>query len=370
MKKMIGLIILILLAVLLVVAAVFWWSMGQPRYLPGNLRAVKILAPPQTPASAPAVFPAAGIWTMEPGIQLHYFSRGTGRPVLVMHGGPGVPFGAPIPALDLLTNRFQFYYYDQRGCGDSSRPFDRFASHNYHANMVTLESGLGIGTQLADLERIRQILGQEKLIVIGHSFGGFLASMYAAEFPEHVESLVLVAPADTLVFPRKDGFFTQIRQRLPAARQAEFDAFLAQYLNFGRLFTRSEAEWSALNLQAGKYFLEAADKLSDPAFRDRPPKIGGWMVQAMYLSMGRRHDYRAALQRVTAPVLVLHGADDILPESGSRQYVESLPHARLEVISGKSGKTSHFLFSDQPELFGRAVEAFLTNAAPAGGVKQ
>lgn len=94
-----------------------------------------------------------------------------------------------------------------------------------------------------------------------------------------------------------------------------------------------------------------------------PAATGGWMVQAMYLSLGKRRDYRPALLRVTAPTLVLHGEDDILPDQVSRSYVEALPNARLHVL--KSGKTSglsgagHALFADQPEAFAKAVGDFL-----------
>lgn len=360
---MIVYVLLILLAVALIAAAVFWWAMGQPFYQPGALRVQRELtAPLQSPPVAASAKP--GFWEVEPGIRLHYFSHGTGQPVLVLHGGPGFPFVKPLAALEPLTNRFQFFYYDQRGCGDSSRPFDRFASQNYFANARALEGTLGIGAQVADIERIRRILGQEKLILVGHSFGGFLATMYAVEFPDRVQALVLVAPANVLVFPQKNGFFEQIRQRLPAARQPEFDAFLGQHLNFRKLFTKSEAEWAALNRQLGLYFLDASGTASDPAYKNGPPN-GGWMVQALYLSMGQRHDYRAALRRVTAPTLVLHGADDFLPDCG--QYAEGMPNARAQVIAAPAGgKAGHFLFNDQPELFGQAVQSFLAvNPAPS-----
>jgi proline iminopeptidase len=49
----------------------------------------------------------------------------------------------------------------------------------------------------------RTILGGGKLMLVGHSFGGFLASLYAAEFPQHVKALILIAPADVLVFPQE-----------------------------------------------------------------------------------------------------------------------------------------------------------------------
>jgi proline iminopeptidase len=74
-------------------------------------------------------------------------------------------------------SRWNVIHYDQRGCGRSTRPIDRFSSPSFFDH----------------IERIRTILGGDKLVLIGHSFGGFLASPYAAEFPQHVKALVLVA---------------------------------------------------------------------------------------------------------------------------------------------------------------------------------
>jgi pimeloyl-ACP methyl ester carboxylesterase len=75
----------------------------------------------------------------------------------------------------------------------------------------------------------------------------------------------------------------------------------------------------------------------------------------MYFSMGRRHDYRAALKNIKAPVLVLHGDKDIQSESASRAYVQALPNAKFQVVNG----AGHFSFLDTPADFSREVGEFL-----------
>jgi proline iminopeptidase len=79
------------------------------------------------------------------------------------------------------------------------------------------------------------------------------------------------------------------------------------------------------------------------------------MVWAQYISMGQRHDYRFALQEVSAPVLVIHGADDLQSESASRLYEEAFPNAEFAVIEN----AGHFSFEDQPDEFARIVSQFL-----------
>ena len=261
-----------------------------------------------------------------------------------------MPYTEPWPGLEPLTDTYQFHYYDQRGSGQSTRPVDTFASNNYYQNMATLDQTLGLGAQIADIERIRRLLGDERLVLIGHSWGGFLASLYAAEFPDHVDTLILISPADVLVLPQASGgLFELVKQRLPAERQAEFEAYLAEYLDFGNIFTKSEADLVALNREFGQYYQAAIDTpLSVPG------QPGGWMVQAMYFSMGQRHDYREALKAVPA---VIHGAVDLQPEAATRLYVQALPNARFQLIE----EAGHFSFLEQPDVFARTVGEFLAD---------
>jgi proline iminopeptidase len=329
----------------------FWYMSTQPLYKPGMVRDGSNLSTPLAPPAQPA---NSNTWLVEPGIELAHFSAGAGRNVLIIHGGPGMPFLQPMSGLAALTHEFRFHYYDQRGCGESTRPIENFTSSNMYENMTTLDHTLGLGAQIADIERIRQILGDDKLILIGHSWGGFLASLYAAEFPEHVEALILVSPANTLVMPQPDAesdLFASVRVKLPADQQPEFDAFMDEYMNFNTLFQKSEADLIAMNEQFGKYYMQAVKETSMPE-QGRP---GGWMTWGMYVSMGQRHDYRSALKNVDAPVLVIHGADDLQSESASRMYAEAFPNAEFAVIAG----AGHFSFEDQPADFARLVNDFL-----------
>ncbi len=351
MKRKMFFIIGTIILILVVAAGGFWYMSTQPLYKPGMVREMgAALTPPDQPTNSQK-------WLVEPGIELAHFAVGEGRNVLIVHGGPGQPFVQPMSGLEPLTSEFRFHYYDQRGCGESTRPIDRFESPNMYQNMKTLDQTLGLGAQIADIERIRRILGDEKLILVGHSWGGFLASLYAAEFPEHVEALILVSPANTLVMPQPDAesdLFVAVRAKLPADQRAEFDAFMKEYMNFNALFQKSEADLIAMNEQFGKYYLQVMNVDVQTEWPEQG-KPGGWMVWAGYVSMGQHHDYRPALREVTAPVLVIHGADDLQSESATRLYVDAFPNAEFAVIEN----ASHSSFEDQPDQFASVVKSFL-----------
>ncbi|HEX7557486.1 MAG TPA: alpha/beta fold hydrolase [Leptolinea sp.] len=354
--------LLIALALVVIVIAAgggwFWWMTQQPLYLPGMVSSGKNLRSPLTP---PTQTGSPDFWQVENDIQLYHFSEGTGRNVLIVHGGPGMPFREPMRGLETLTGEYRFNYYDQRGCGKSTRPIDHFASQNMFENMTALDQTLGLGAQIADIERIRQILGEEKLILIGHSWGGFLAALYAGEFPEHVEKLILISPAASLVMPQPDAesdLFASVRAKLPASQLAEYDAFMKDYFDFNKLFTHSDADLVAMDEKFGMYYISVVNLPAEQQIRQGEP--GGWMTWGMYVSMGQRHDYRNPLKKVTAPVLVIHGADDLQSESASRLYSNTFPNALFAVIQ----HASHFSFQQQPAQFAQIVGTFLNEPNP------
>jgi len=349
MKKILLVVGSVALVLLAVAGALIWYYMAKPLYEPGTIAANGSLRASLVPPAQ-----SGDGWTVEPGIRLRHFEHGAGRKVLVVHGGPGMPFERPLPGLEPLSARYTFVYYDQRGCGQSTRPVDRFSSSNFYANVKRLEKSLGLTAQVADIERIRRLLGEEKLILLGHSFGGFLASLYAAEFPERVSALLLVAPASVLVLPAEgDGLFGEVGRLLPPEMAGEYAGYLKSYFDYRTIFARSEAELAAMNAGFGKYYQVAAKAKGFAVPEAGAP--GGWMVEAMYFSMGKRHDYRHALGKVTAPVLVVHGQNDIQPERASRQYAGAFPNSKFRVIAN----AGHFPFADQPADFAAAAGEFL-----------
>jgi proline iminopeptidase len=362
-----GLVIVVFVVVLLLLVValailVFRRMMGRPMYRPGMVREGKNLRGPLTPPEQPA---DPEWWAMEEDIRLYHFAEGEGRNVVVVHGGPGFPYRQPWAGLAPLIGEYRFHYYDQRGCGRSTRPFDRFEDKNNWKNIQKLEQTLGIGAQVADLERIRRILGEERLILIGSSFGGLLATLYAAEFPERVEAMVLVAPADLLVMPPPSGgLFEDVGKRLPAEMQNEYQAFLADYFDFGGLFKKSEAELAAMNVGFTKFYRVVypvgTGEGSDSAQKEIPEQgePGGWMVQGQYFSLGKRHDYRDALKVIEAPVLVVHGALDLQTEATSRLYADHFVNGRFEVMMG----AGHFVYEERPAAFAAVVKEGITGS--------
>lgn len=293
-------------------------------------------------------------FTINDSISLYYFTKGSGENILMVHGGPGYPFDQEWKGLDQLTKDYKFYYYHQRGCGKSTRIIDKFTSRNFYKNMNFLNEHLGLPAQIADIEQIRRKIGQEKITIIGHSFGGFLAVLYAIEFPEHVKSLVLVSPAEVVKMPAETGgLYEIVRRRLSGDDLVEYEKYLDNYFDYGSLFSKTESQLAKENHGFIKYFNLATNNTSEK--EPSEGEIGGWIQQACFLSMGKKHDYSGFLSEIQCPVMVIHGKEDIIPVSSNRQYLDHIPQAELKVIEN----ASHFSFDEQPAEFGEILANFL-----------
>jgi proline iminopeptidase len=167
-------------------------------------------------------------------VELYWFARGEGSPVLMVHGGPGYPFKAAWKGLEPLTARHRFIYYHQRGCGKSTRPVDGLEAGNFYESMLALDGELGMAVQLRDIEAFRKASGAERISLVGHSYGGLLAALYAAEYPDRVDALVLVAPAEVARMPMKksSGLYGSVADKLPPQRRKEFAAFMKRFFDY------------------------------------------------------------------------------------------------------------------------------------------
>jgi pimeloyl-ACP methyl ester carboxylesterase len=142
---------------------------------------------------------------------------------------------------------------------------------------------------------------------------------------------------------------------LPAEKLPAYDKFLTQYFDFHAAVKMTDDELAAMYRQFGTFYQAASPLTAQHAIAGTMEGNGGMMPLAVYLSMGRRHDYRDAFRKVTAPVLVIHGGADMQPAASSRHFAELFPNHRLVEIPA----AGHFVFADQPAAFAAAVKEFL-----------
>jgi proline iminopeptidase len=293
---------------------------------------------------------------VEKDIVLAGFRRGEGKPAIVVFGGPGFPSNEAWRGLGAFEGATSFYYYHQRGSGLSTRPIDRFATGNYPANVAALEAKLGLAQQIADVERLRRAIGAERIDLVGHSFGGFIAALYAIEFPERAGKLLLIAPAEVVAMPQKDGgLYEEVRRLLPESERAAYGAWLKEFFDYGRIFSRGEDDQRRINAGFIPFYEAACAAKGTPNEAiggTDPALVGEWMIEAIFFSMGRSHDYSAALSRIAAPTTLVFGTEDTGGAAMFDQY-GVIPGLKKVPIPGGD----HFI-ADDAARFPKIVASF------------
>lgn len=114
------------------------------------------------------------------GTKTFYTTFGKGEPILIINGGPGMNSEGFSYLAQQLAKENQTIIYDQRGTGKS-------VLKELNSKTITMKA------MVNDIESLRKHLKIEKWIVLGHSFGGMLASYYATLYPNNISMMILSA---------------------------------------------------------------------------------------------------------------------------------------------------------------------------------
>lgn len=243
------------------------------------------------------------------------------KPALILlHGGPGADHSLYKPAFSALSDLAQIVYYDHRGCGRSGDgPPESWT----------------LAQWADDLKGLCDTLGIEKPVVLGTSFGGFVAQAYATRYPDRIGKLILIA----------------------TAAKVDFEVVYAAFARIGGELAEQVARyhWSAPSDSTRARYRD----ICLPLYSARQHPAAEWLARAItrnetgirFNGPGNeqgRMDFRAALADVRCPVLVMGGEEDpIMPIAFSEAIASSLPPGlvRFERFAG----CGHSLVADDPD---------------------
>lgn len=276
-----------------------------------------------------------------PDAELWTATSGSGPPLVLAHGGPGM-WDYMGPVAEMVDDLVTVHRYDQRGSGRSPAP-----------------PPYDLGDFVADLEVLRRHWGHERWIVGGHSWGAQLSLLYAGRHPQQVAGLLMLSTSG-LVEPDVEERRPAVERRLGAAgtrRLAELSERLAADPGdaaVDRELTR--LAWSAEfeRPEAGEAF---ADELLGSDFQ-----IDQEVSRALLAQRGqwlRDAAIRDTVLGLDVPAMVVFGTGDLRPSTPAGELARSLRRAELLLVHG----AGHFPWLERPDVLRPALRQFLAGVA-------
>ena len=274
------------------------------------------------------------------------------RATIVLHGGPGQDYRYLLPIQE-MADQFKLVFYDQRGTGLSPR---------VDPSELTLQNSID------DLDRIINYYSpNEKVNILGHSWGAMLGSGYLAQHPDKVHKIILAEP----------GFLTteMSEEFMKRTNGFKIDINFSNVILIGKVILRG-LHIRKPDDQAIKDFI--FQNLVNADIDDHP--LGGYYCGGKYnpqqtkmwrLGMEASQsipksqadkngmmmiDLVSGVENYKDTVLFITGdCNALIGPDYQQKHLKYFPKHRMEVIE----EAGHEMFLDQPDEFFRIVRAFL-----------
>lgn len=250
--------------------------------------------------------------------------------VVLAHGGPGADHSVAKPFFSQLTDIAQVIYYDHRGNGRSD---------------LGRKEDWNLAQWGDDLKGLCDVLGIDNPIVIGISFGGYVAQAYATRHPDHAAGIALVS----------------------TAAQIDFASIFQAFERRGGKAIRDIAEtyWTRPTDDSRELYKTRCVPFYSYENQGSPDWLGRvlWRNETALWFNGSnnehgRFDYRRDLGKVDCPVLVMAGEDDpIAPLEFSDAIVAHLLPEQVTYL--KFAKCGHGVIGDKPDEALDALRSFV-----------
>ena len=284
------------------------------------------------------------------GVLIYYTAFGEGKPLLILHGGPGASHDYFLPYLLPLARENRLIFIDERGSGRSQKLED--------------SKGYTVENMVEDVEAVRQVLGLGKIGLMGHSFGGVLAQAYALKYPENLSSLILCSTFHSTA--KMNEVLKNIKEKMAPELRARIEKMEKDGLyGHGKDFEKGRYSPEYMIAAWGEGYFKYLYQNHPDANYD--PVANGNMAWDVYREMWgsdgefvidgnlKSAEYTDRLSAIKVPTLITVGDHDECDPSLSQEMHQKIAGSKL-VILPKSG---HMTFVDQPDLFIKTINEFL-----------
>ncbi len=264
---------------------------------------------------------------------IHLKIFGEGEPILIINGGPGMNSNGFVGLAKIIGKSNQAIIYDQRGTGQS-----KMLKINYAT--ITLDS------MIHDIEVMRKHLKIENWTVLGHSFGGMLASYYASKHPKKIKGLVLSSSGGINM-----DLFARINI---TSRLSKKERDSLSYWN--NRISNGDTTYYA-RLQRGKYLAPAYlyNKSNVSIVAERLTQGNSTINQLVYQNMRKiKFDCSEGLKKLKIPVLIIQGREDLIDIETAEIASDVLQNSDVIILEN----CGHYGWLDQPKKYFENINSY------------
>jgi proline-specific peptidase len=265
-------------------------------------------------------------------------------PVLVLHGGPGFPHDYLEDLAGLAERGHPVVFYDQIGCGRSDHPDDPALWV-----MDTFVEEVGV---------VREALGLDRVHLLGHSWGGWLALQYALGRPAGLASLILASTCASL--PAFGAETRRLKESLPVEVQRVIDEHEATGTTDDQAYVEATIEYLSrwmirLDPPWPEHVMRSFSNISDDVY--------GAMQGPEWNVTGNLKDWDVTdrLGELDLPVLVTSGRYDEMTEALVKPLVDGIRGAEWVGFDD----SAHLAMVEEPDRYRDVVSRFLAEVDAA-----
>ena len=269
-------------------------------------------------------------------VEIHYRTFGKGEPLLIINGGPGMNCDGFEGLAVKLSETCQTIIYDQRGTGKSLLPI-------LDTSTITMQ------LMIDDIENLRKKLKIESWSVLGHSFGGMVASYYATQHPERINKLILSSSG---------GIDLELLSYVRDAIDSKLSPTDLDSVGYWSDKIAAGDTSHATRLERGKHLAPAyvMDSLYLPIIAERLTQGNAEINQLMWANLRKiKFDCSPQLKSFSKPVLIIQGKEDIVRLETAEKAHALLPNSKLVIMD----HCIHYGWLDNPEVYFKEVTDFL-----------
>lgn len=285
------------------------------------------------------------------------------QPVLLyIHGGPGGVgvYDFVLYQGERLSNKFRVIAPEQRGIWRSEAVMDE---------IITLDD------IVEDYEELRKKLNIKKWSILSHSFGGYVAVLYATKYPHSIDCMIFENPIFDFLLTDKSILLFQLGQ-LEKKGEINYCKKVYEQLESKRNYDDISFLQKEASLKLGKdaynyLWFKKSKEVMDKITRNDEESYSLWKksLQTRKKVLKDESVYNGVLDRlysITNPCLLIKGKHDVMTcQTQQECFIKALPQSKIMVFEN----SSHWVRIEQPQDFCQAVEEFVyDNSTCNGGV--